>query len=106
MYFTQEELAQWKVEDLKNFLQERGVPINSNSSRKAQLIEKEIFAQKLELPVLPNQDARQQEISNSKLKKLNVDGVQIPHPTEIKDNWISGSEYLPSIIDTGLENIC
>ena len=34
--------------------------------------------------------------------KLSIDGVEIPHPNNIKENWIIGSECLPSIV---LKNI-
>ena len=33
---------------------------------------------------------------------MSIDGVQIPHPNSIKENWITGSEYLPFIV---LKNI-
>ena len=42
------------------------------------------------------------KILNAKHNKLSIDGVQIPHPNNIKENWITGSEYLPSIV---LKNI-
>ena len=38
------------------------------------------------------------DILNTKHKKLSVDGVQLPHPNNIKENWIAGNEYLPNII--------
>ena len=61
-----------------------------------------IFAQKLDLPIQPSQEERGKEIVNAKHKKLTMDGMQIPHPNNIKENWITGSEYLPSIV---LKNI-
>ena len=33
---------------------------------------------------------------------MSNDGAQIPHPNNIKENWITGSEYLPIIV---LKNI-
>ena len=57
-----------------------------------------IFAQKLDLPIKPSQEEREKEILNAKYNKLSIDGVQIPHPNNIKENWITGSEYLPSIV--------
>ena len=54
MVFTEEELRVWKVEDLKKYLSDRGVPLNTKNCRKPQLIEKVIFAEKLELPTLPS----------------------------------------------------
>ena len=93
MFFTDEELQKWKVDELKKFLQQRGVPIGNNI-RKAELVEKVNFAQRLELTILPSQEEREQEITSSKEQKLNIDGVQIPHPNEIKNNWMTGSEYL------------
>ena len=53
MYFIDEELQKWKVEDLRKYLLQRGVPIGNNA-RKANLIEKVIFAQKLDLPIQPS----------------------------------------------------
>ena len=94
MYFTDEELQIWKVEDLQKYLLQRGATIGNNA-RKANLIEKVIFAQKLDLPIQSSQ-------LNAKHNKLSPDGVQIPHPNNIKENWITGSEYVPSIV---LKNI-
>eukprot|EP00795_Rhopilema_esculentum_P010022 gene10022-18653_t len=58
MVFTEEELRVWKVEDLKKYLSDRGVPLNTKNCRKPQLIGKVIFAEKLELPTLPSQATR------------------------------------------------
>ena len=93
MCFTDEELQKWKVEDLRKYLLQRDVPI-ANNARKANLIEKVIFAQKLDLPIQPSQEEREREkkILNVKHNKLSIDGVQIPHPIGIKENWITGSE--------------
>ena len=55
MYFIDEELQKWKVEDLRKYLFQRGVPLGNNA-RKANLIEKVIFAQKLDLPIQPSQE--------------------------------------------------
>ena len=44
----------------------------------------------------------EKEILNAKHNKLSIDGLQIPHPNNIKENWITGSEYIPSIV---LKNI-
>ena len=101
MYFTDKELKKWKVEYLRKYLLQRGVPIGNNA-RKANLIEKVIFAQKLDLPIQPSQEEREKEILNAKHNKLNIDGVQIPHLNNIKENWITGSKYLPSSV---LKNI-
>ena len=101
MYFTDKELQKWKVEDLRKYLLQRGVPIGNNA-RKANLIEKVIFAQKLDLPIQPSLEERKKEILNAKHNKLSIDDVQIPHSSNIKENWITGSEYLPSIF---LKNI-
>ena len=57
-----------------------------------------IFVQKFDLPIQPRQKERKKEILNAKHNKLCTDGVQIPHPNDIKENWITGSEYLSSII--------
>ena len=54
MVYTEEDLYEWKVEDLRKFLSDRGVPLRAGSCRKAQLIEKVIYAEKLELPVFPS----------------------------------------------------
>ena len=60
MYFADEELQKWKVEDLRKYLLQRGVPIGNNSC-KANLIEKVICAQKLDLQIQPSQGERQKE---------------------------------------------
>ena len=97
MCFTDEELQKSKVEDPRKYLLQRGVPIGNNA-RKANLIEKVIFAQKLDLPIRPSQEERKKEILNAKHNKLSIGGVQTPHPNNIKENWIIGSECLPSIV--------
>ena len=101
MYFTDEELQKWKVEDLRKYLLQQGVP-TGNNTLKTNLTEKVIFAQKLDLPIQPSQEEREKEILNAKHNKLSIYGVQIPDPNNIKENWIIGSEYLPSI---ALKNI-
>ena len=55
MYLTDEELQKWKVEDFRKYLLQRGVPI-SNNARKTNLIEKVLFAQKLDLSIQPSQE--------------------------------------------------
>ena len=83
MYSTDEELQNSKVEDLRNYPLQRGVLIGNNA-RKANLIEKVIFAQKLDLLIHPSQEEREKEILNAKHIKLCIDGVQIPHPMTSK----------------------
>ena len=84
MYFTDEELQKWKVEDLRKYLLQRGVPIGNNAC-KTNLIEKVIFAHKLDLPIQLSQEERENEILNAKHNKLCIDGVKIPHPNNIKE---------------------
>ena len=91
MAFTEEELRIWRVEDLKKYLSNRGVPLNTKNCRKQQLIEKVIFAEKLELPTLPSQAVR-----NLKLTAT-VGGVQLPFPETIRSHWLEGSEYFPDL---------
>ena len=93
MYLTDEELQKWKVEDFRKYLLQRGVPI-SNNARKTNLTEKVLFAQKLDLSIQPSQEEREKEILNAKHNKLSIDSVQIPHPNEIKETWITESENL------------
>ena len=96
MYFTDEKLQKWKVEDLRKYLLQRGVSIGNNAC-KANLIEKVVFAQKLDFPRQPGQDEREKEILNANFNKLSIDGVLILHSNDTKENWITGSEYLPTI---------
>ena len=56
------------------------------------------YRQKLDLPIQPSQEEREKDILNATHNKLSIDGVEIPHPNNIKENWIAGSEYLPSIV--------
>ena len=96
MYFTDEELQKWKIEDLRKNLLQRGVPIDNNAC-KANLIEKVIFAQKFDFLIEPSQE-HEKEIFNANHNKLRIDDMQIPHSNDIKENRITGSEYLPRII--------
>ena len=79
IYFTDEELQKWKVEDLWKYLLQRGVPVGNNA-QKANLIEKVILVQKLDLAIQPSQEECEKEILNAKHSKLSIYGVQIPHP--------------------------
>ena len=54
MGLTAEELSKWNGEELRKYPNDRGVPM-SGSCRKADMIEKAIFADKLSLPVQPSQ---------------------------------------------------
>ena len=96
MVLTVEELSKWKVETLRSYLRERGVS-SSGSNRKADLIEKVVYAEKLGLRVLPTQMEQSSEISANRGSILLVDGVQIPSPDSIKDHWFEGSEYFPDL---------
>ena len=46
MIFTETELKDWKVEDLRKFLTERGVPLNASCCRKAPVDRKSSFCSK------------------------------------------------------------
>ena len=80
MAYTEEELNEWMVEDLRKFLSDKGMPLSAGSCRKAQLIQKVIYAVVLELPVFPSNREHITEISESRADKLTVDGVRIPFP--------------------------
>ena len=98
MFLTTEDLNKWNVEDLKKYLTARGVPLSSGSCRKAQLIEKVLYAEKLELPILPTNENRQKEIESTRLQKLTVDDIlKLPSPESLKCNWLEGSEYFPDL---------
>ena len=97
MHFTDGKLQNWNVDDLRKNLLQRDIQIGNNA-RQANLIQKVNSAQKLDLPIQHSQDEGEKEILNAKHNKLSIDGVQIHHPNGIKENWITGSEYLPSII--------
>ena len=96
MYFTDEKLQKWKVEDLRKYLLQRRVSIGNNAC-KANLIEKVVFAQKTDFPRQPSQEEREKEILNADFNKMSIDDVQILHSNDTKENWITGSEYLPTI---------
>ena len=81
MYFKDEDLQKWKVESLREYLLQRGFPIGNNT-RKANLTEKVIFAQKLDLPNQRSQEEREKEILNAKHNKLSNDSVQVRQPNK------------------------
>ena len=68
-----EELQKWKVEDFRKYLLQRGVP-SGNNTHKANLVEKMIFAHRLDLPIQPSQEEREKEILHAKHNKLRIDG--------------------------------
>ena len=86
--------GRWKI--LESFCL-IGVPLSAGSCRKAQLIQKVVYAEILELPVLPSKMERVTEISKSRVAKLTVDGVKIPFPEQLSSQWFSGSQYFPSL---------
>ena len=96
MALTAEELSKWNVGELRKYLNDRGVPL-SGSSRKPDMIENAIFADKLSLPVQPSQQQRLSEISCSRKQYMLIDGVQIPFPESVKEHWLGGSEYFPDL---------
>ena len=65
MVLTQEELKDWNMNTLKNYLTERGVTLSGGGSRKADLIRKVLAADLLQLPTLPSQE----EIARRRLLK-------------------------------------
>ena len=83
MYFKDEELQKWKIESLGEYFLQRGFPIGNNT-RKVNLTEKVIFAQKLDLQNQRSQKEREKEILNAKHNKLSNDGAQVPQPNNIK----------------------
>ena len=76
MHFTDGKLQNWNVDDLRKYLLQGDIQIGKNV-RKANLIQKVISAQKLDLPIQHSQDEREKEILNAKRNKLCIDGVQI-----------------------------
>ena len=94
MVYTEEELNEWKVADLRTFLSQ--VPLSAGNYRKSQLILKVIYAEIIELPVLPSNREPITEISQSRADKLTVDGVRIAFPEQLSSQWFSGSQYSPS----------
>ena len=96
-FHRDEELQKQKVEDVRKCLLQRGVSIGNNT-REVNLFDNMIFVHKLDLPIPPYQEECKKKILNAKNKKLTIDGVQISHPNDTKEKWISGREYVPSIL--------
>ena len=90
MVYTEKELNEWKVEDMRVFL--TLVPLSAGNCRKSQLIQNIIYAKILELPVLPSNREQITEISESRADKLTVDGVRIPFPEQLSSQWFSDSQ--------------
>ena len=67
MVLTQEELKDWNMDTLKNYLTERGVTLSGGGSRKADLIRKVLAADLLQLPTLPSQEEKSKEIARRRL---------------------------------------
>ena len=70
--FHRRRITKWKVEDLRKYLLQRGVPIGNNA-HKANLIEKVIFAQKLDLPIQPSQEERENGKGNFKCEAQQIE---------------------------------
>ena len=84
MTFTEEELLAWTVDKLKNYLTTRGVTVSGGGGRKADLIQKVLAADLLQLPLLPSMEAKEKEITDRRLVKLWVDGITIPFHEDIE----------------------
>ena len=96
MHFTDGKLQNWNVDDLRKYLLQGDIQIGKNV-RQANLIQKVISAQKLDLPIQHSQDEREKEILNAKHNKLCIDGVQISpqwHQRKLDYwKWISTKYY-------------
>ena len=57
------------------------------------------------MPAQPIQEERKREMLNAKHNKLNINGEQIPHPNNIKENWITGTEYYQVLFQILLINM-
>ena len=97
MVLTQEELKDWNMDTLKNYLTERGVTLSGGGSRKADLIRKVLAADLLQLPTLPSQEEKSKEIARRRLLKLKVGCISIPFPEVILQGWMNDYSYYPDL---------
>lgn len=97
MVFTQEELNKWNIEALRKYLSVRGVPLSGGGGRKADLIQKILAAQLLQLPVLPSLEEKSKEIQDRRHAKLSVSCIKIPYPEELMLGWMREYVYFPDI---------
>ena len=97
MVLTEKDVQSWKIGDLRKYLSDRGVPVNTRSIRKQQLIENIILVQKLELPKLPSQADRISVIDANRKEVLFVEGVQLPFPGTLCSHWLEESGYFPDL---------
>ena len=51
----------------------------------------------LQLPILPSMEAKEKEITDSRLVKLKVDGITIPFPEDIEQGWMKDFVYFPDL---------
>ena len=58
MVLTQEELKDWNMDTLKNYLTERGVTLSDGGSRKTGLIRKVLASDLIQLPTSPSQEEK------------------------------------------------
>ena len=84
MVLTQEELKDWNMDTLKNYLTSSG-----GGSRGADLIRKVLAADLLELRTLPSQKEKSKEIARRRLLKLKVGCISIPFPKIIMQGWMT-----------------
>ncbi|XP_065677301.1 uncharacterized protein LOC136092710 [Hydra vulgaris] len=90
-----DEIKNWNVVKLKEFLQARSIPLGENPSKK-KLLKNVYYANKLKLPLNKTVQEETDEIKSRSLQKLKLkSGVQLPHPFEI-GNWVLEKEVLIS----------
>ena len=102
-----ESYKSWKVTQLKEFLQARGVPLGENPTKK-KLLRNVYYTAKLNLPIQKTPQEEDEEIKERICQKLKLkSGVQLPHPDEI-GNWVVEKEAVvklfPSTTYSDVEN--
>ena len=97
MVLTQDDLKDWNMNTLTNYLTERGVTLSGGGSRKADLIRKGLASDLLPLRTLPSQEGKSKEIARRRLLKLKVGCISIPFPEVIMQGWMNDYIYYPNL---------
>ncbi|XP_012565144.2 uncharacterized protein LOC105849329 [Hydra vulgaris] len=94
-----DEIKNWNVVKLKEFLQARSIPLGENPSKK-KLLKNVYYANKLKLPLNKTVQQETEEIKSRSLQKLKLkSGVQLPHPFEI-GYWVLEKEVVIKFLPT------
>ena len=92
-----------KVEELKNYLRDRGLNLSGN---KAELSKKAFGSVKLGISKCSTSKEDDAVKEKEKRERLSLESglIQLPSPLNLKEGWQAGSLYFPNTIESDVED--